>query len=132
MSASVPKSSPPVPGYPKLAHYMGLYSEYAIFRRFSSLNCQNLLYLQAELVHLEEKLHRLQAIDAASPEIPQSVYAKDWYWLSNSASEGNDDQIRTILEIRAALKEYSQCFEISEWLSLTRTDQTRLSFNRLR
>lgn len=104
----MPNLPSPVPGYPKLAQYMGLYSEYAIFRRFSSLNCQNLLYLQAELVHLEEKLRRLEVIDSASPETPRSVYAKDWYWLANSASEGNGDQIRTVLEIRTILKEYSE------------------------
>lgn len=91
---------------------MGLYSEYAIFRRFSSLNCQNLLYIQAELVHLEEKLRHFEAVDAVSPETPQSTYAKDWYWLSNSASEGNGDQIRCALEIRAKLKEYSEFLEI--------------------
>lgn len=108
----MPKLPPPVPGYPKFAQYMGLYSEYAIFPRFSTLNHQNLLYLQAELVHLEEKLRRLEAINSASPESPRSIYAEDWYWFSNSASEGNGDQIRTVLEIRARLKEYSKSLDI--------------------
>lgn len=119
------KRSSPVPGYPKLAHYMGLYPESAMFRRFSVLNCQNLLYLQAELVHLEEKLRDLEAVDAASGHTPRSVYAKDWYWLSNSASEVNSDQLQTVLNIRTRLKEYSGYRGTFRWSSLTnKTDDT--------
>jgi hypothetical protein len=44
-----------VNGYPKLARHMGASPEIAIFRRFGALNAQNLLYLQAELVHLEKR-----------------------------------------------------------------------------
>jgi len=43
-------------GYSKLASLMGAYPETLIFRRFGAISAQNLLYLQAELVHLEQTL----------------------------------------------------------------------------
>lgn len=42
-------------GYPKLAEAMECHSDIRIFRSFSALNIQNLLYLQAELLHLEKE-----------------------------------------------------------------------------
>jgi hypothetical protein len=46
-------------GHAKVATLMSHHSDLAIFRRFSKLNFQNLLYLQAELTHLEANLSRL-------------------------------------------------------------------------
>jgi len=86
---------------------MGKYSESSIYRRFGDLNSQNLLYLQAELTHLEQKLRRLEATDLASPEGNRSLYSKDWYWLNNSTSEENHDQLETVLAIRGKLADYS-------------------------
>lgn len=43
------------PGYHTLASVMGTNPEYAIFRKFSSLNALNLMRLQAELLELEEE-----------------------------------------------------------------------------
>lgn len=43
-------------GYPKLAAQMKLQPETFMFRRFSFLNAQNLLYLQAELTILKKRL----------------------------------------------------------------------------
>jgi hypothetical protein len=80
--------SAPVEGYPKLADYMGQYPEAAILHRISSLNAKNLLYLQAELTHLELKLYDLEAKDNRAEDSNRSFYARDWYWLENSATEG--------------------------------------------
>jgi hypothetical protein len=97
----------PVEGYPKLACYMGTYHEAAIFRRFGSLNSQNLLYLQAELVHLERELRRLESLDSIAQRGSDSVYATDWYWLDNSGLRENCPQLKVVLAIRSKLKEYS-------------------------
>ncbi|KAH8651868.1 hypothetical protein BGZ60DRAFT_569053 [Tricladium varicosporioides] len=97
----------PIEGYPKLACHMGTYPECAIYRRFSSLNSRNLLYLQSELTHLEHKLHRLEAADLGSAEGNRSNYSKDWYWLNNSTFEGNSEQLETVHAIRSKLKEYN-------------------------
>ncbi|KAL5322063.1 hypothetical protein ACEPPN_010032 [Leptodophora sp. 'Broadleaf-Isolate-01'] len=95
-----------VEGYPKLACHMGRYTQNAIYRRFSSLNSENILYMQAELVHLEKKLRRLQADDHASSEGHRSNYSRDWYWL-NYASEEGSEQWETAVAIRQKLKEYN-------------------------
>jgi len=99
---------PPIDGYPKLACHMGIHPELAIFRRFGNLNALNLLYLQAELIHLEKKLRSLEIVDSETQLGSSSSYARDWYWLNNSAFEDNSDQIQIIHEIRTKLKEYSQ------------------------
>ncbi|OTA79954.1 hypothetical protein M434DRAFT_86781 [Hypoxylon sp. CO27-5] len=46
-------------GYAKVAQLMATYEEFAILRRFKRLNYQNLLYLQAQIIHLEDSLGRL-------------------------------------------------------------------------
>ncbi|KAH8593912.1 hypothetical protein B0O99DRAFT_574662 [Bisporella sp. PMI_857] len=101
------QSLSPIEGYPKLGCHMGTYPECAIYRRFGSLNSQNLLYYQAELTHLERKLRRLEAADLASAEGNRSKYSKDWYWLDNSVFEGNSEQLETVHVIRSKLKEYN-------------------------
>lgn len=97
----------PIEGYPKLACHIGKYPEHSIYRRFGSLNSQNLLYLQAELTHLEVKLRRLEAADLASTEGNRSQYSKDWHWLNSSSPEGDSEQLKTVKAMRYTLKEYS-------------------------
>jgi hypothetical protein len=101
-------SQDPVEGYPKLGVSYGENSESSIFRRFGNLNSQNLLHLQAELTHLEGRLHRLEVKDFASAEGHSSLYSKDWYWLHNSKFENNHEQWETILKIRGKLSKYSK------------------------
>jgi hypothetical protein len=99
-----------MPGYTKLASLMGAHPEVAISRRFGSLNAQNLLYLQAELVKLELKLQRCAQEDAESGHVDRSIYDRDWQTLHESslASGGSPEQWQTMLEIRRVLKEYSR------------------------
>ncbi|KAF2488939.1 hypothetical protein BU16DRAFT_531983 [Lophium mytilinum] len=97
-----------LPGYPKLAGQMGLLPEIAIFRRFSALNAQNLLYLQAELVWLEKKLRKVESED--NKDYSKSRYALDWFWLSQSDQLGNNDaseQLSLVREISLKLKQYN-------------------------
>ena len=100
-------------GYAKLASIMGSHPEVAILRRFGALNAQNLLYLQAELVALEDDLRAIAAEDIASDDLDRAAYSRDWYTLSNSENPtaGNEDagrQWQIILSIREKLKEYSR------------------------
>jgi hypothetical protein len=60
----------------KVATLMSHHSELAIFRRFSKLNFQNLLYLQAELAHLEGNLKNLADRDDGHPN--RKEYCRDW------------------------------------------------------
>jgi hypothetical protein len=53
-------------GYEKLAGLMTKHSEVATFQRFDFLNILNILYLQAELVHLEQELRDSMKADLES------------------------------------------------------------------
>lgn len=99
-------------GYAKLASIMGSHPEVAILRRFGALNVQNLLYLQAELVALEDDLRAIAAEDNASSDPNRAIYSRDWHTLSNSKNytpggETAGKQWQTVLSIREKLKEYS-------------------------
>lgn len=93
----------PVEGYPKLASHMGNYTSAQIFRRFSSLNSQNLPYLQAELIRLERTLRSLEAKDKLSESGRQHTFSVDWYWLNESRLE-DGEQIKTAMAIRGSLR----------------------------
>ena len=97
-----------VVGYPKLAAKIEIQPELAIYRRFGALNAQNLLYYQAELTDLEEQLRKQQAQDDQDPRGRKSMYAKTWYRLQESETDGDTDQLDLVLKIREKLKEYSE------------------------
>jgi hypothetical protein len=90
-------------GYCKVARFMGRQDEYAIFRRFKALNAQNLLYLQAELTHLEAHMYSLAQRNSTDRIIPN----KDWWSLSHSEKEEDSEQWDKVLEIREKLEQYS-------------------------
>lgn len=103
-------------GYSKLAVLMSRNNEVAILRRFGELNFKNLLYLQAELVELEEQLQRLAVSDYASSEGSRKYHNKHWGLLSDTEPGNHQEQWKKWLEIRAKLKEYSmfRCFSGQE------------------
>jgi hypothetical protein len=94
-------------GYAKIATLMSHHGEFAIFRRFSKLNFQNLLYLQAELTHLEADLKEVAVRDQADPD--RAIYSKYWWYLAQSDEEHDDrEQWEKVLQIREKLREYSK------------------------
>jgi hypothetical protein len=92
-------------GYAKVASLMGTYPEFSILRRFRALNMQNLLYLQAEMTHLEAELHRLVQEDIATGKVPD--HAHDWWTLAHDEELGDAEHWRLVLEIREKLEKYS-------------------------
>ncbi|KAH6664046.1 hypothetical protein B0J14DRAFT_682577 [Halenospora varia] len=103
-------------GYAKVAHLMGQHNECAIFRRFSKLNMQNLLYLHAKLTYLEEDLKELQCKDQA--EEGREMYSKDWWSLAQARHHDPEKtQWRKFLEIRKTLKEYNSQLSHLAYLS---------------
>lgn len=92
-------------GYAKLASLMGNYSEAAILRRFGALRAQNLLYLQAELVHLERQLLECSDLNERSDDPERVAFSKDWFSLAHFDT-GNHEQWQIMLRIREKLKEY--------------------------
>lgn len=94
-------------GYPKIAGLMSRHHELAIFRRFDELNYRNILYLQAELVQLEDELREIATQDQESPS--RTLYARDWSSLAQSESEGDGRlQWQKVLLIREKLEKYSK------------------------
>lgn len=91
------------PGYPKLAERMAIAPEIAVFRRFGFLNKLNLLYLQAELMDIEEELKDLQKGDHKKPGYEQH-FATDWFYFK----EGDHPQARLVRSAREKLDIYSK------------------------
>jgi hypothetical protein len=92
-------------GYYKIARLMGEHHELEIFRRFATLNMQNLLHLQGELTQLELELHDLAKRDETHPD--RKFHSKDWRSLARTPGDGNELQWQKALQVREKLKEYS-------------------------
>lgn len=93
-------------GYPDLAKIMGPHTGMGLFKRFASLNAKNTLYMQVELLDLEQQLEDLEDVDKEHMRLP---YYRDAHALINSESEGlNSDQWHLVLTIREKLQQYSK------------------------
>ncbi|KAH8654990.1 hypothetical protein BGZ60DRAFT_532623 [Tricladium varicosporioides] len=82
-------------GYGKIADLMAKHAGIASFQRFDFLNTLNILFLQAELVHLEEELRESMREDLESgrnPDIPEQDDAEsvDKNTNTNDRSTIND------------------------------------------
>ena len=98
----------PTRGYSSLAELLGNHNGLAIYRRFATLNAQNLLYLQSELMILEDELKRLAFADDGSESEQRRSFKKDIRALkANPSNEVEGRQWRMVLEVREKLKEYS-------------------------
>lgn len=99
-------------GYRKLASLIGAHPRMGMYRRFGELNALNALYLQAELIELEDEL-KFQAVrDMKSDCDGAKTYSRDWFTLSRPIVRQNEHstcnpQWRTMLNIREKLREYS-------------------------
>ncbi len=94
-------------GYPKMADFVGLEPQLAIFKRFGSLNAENLLYMQAEIAGLEEDLRLIVDQDASTSNDKENRnFSVSWRTLQEAGSESL--QYRKRMEIREKLKEYSE------------------------
>ncbi|KAF2146166.1 uncharacterized protein K452DRAFT_242777 [Aplosporella prunicola CBS 121167] len=81
---------------------MRIIPETSVFRRFGFLNQLNLLYLQADLVDIEDRLKRIQRIDDRKPG-DESSYARDWLCLK----EGDGRQLQLVREAQELLEKYT-------------------------
>ncbi|KAF2192335.1 hypothetical protein K469DRAFT_730925 [Zopfia rhizophila CBS 207.26] len=74
---------------------MGLFPETAIFRNFGALNARNLLYYQAELIYLENKLKKAEERDSHSEK-------------GRITPSTDTTQLDLVMKIRSRLKEYNE------------------------
>lgn len=83
-----------------------MFPEVAVFKRFGDIGARNLLYLQAELLLLHEKLLQTERLDA---KIKGHIYAKDFNEMFKLREVKEDRrQWGLILELREKLKEYGK------------------------
>ena len=94
-------------GYGRLSRFMEE-QNYAMFRKFQSSALRDLLFLQAELVHLETEYESAARADRESGDVDERQrYDHEWWHLSNSGSNsGYGRQWTLALEIRTKLREY--------------------------
>ncbi|PMD64443.1 uncharacterized protein K444DRAFT_520979 [Hyaloscypha bicolor E] len=92
-------------GYEKIAGIMAQHHDLAILRRFNTLNVKDLLYRQAELVHLESELHCIAEDDQGIPD--RAFYARDWWSLAESEDDNEKRQWSKMLQIQEKLKAYN-------------------------
>jgi hypothetical protein len=108
-------------GYAKLASRMATHPELAIVRGFKAMGIQNILYLQAELQHLEIELQKCSKADMQSSNKTRQLYSRDWKTLGGSLApsqgESSDPgdpeegkQWKVMLRIREVLERYSKSF----------------------
>jgi hypothetical protein len=106
------RERPALQGYPKLARFIGERPGFAIFRRFSELNARNLLYLQAELLDVEEELYEAEIDDQRDQDLRQLQFSMRGIHNGRVAPEGSKAHSRWKLyeEQRRLLKEYSKYY----------------------
>ncbi|KAL9042553.1 MAG: hypothetical protein Q9214_003742 [Letrouitia sp. 1 TL-2023] len=83
--------------YSTLSNLIATHGDAAIFRRFTPLNVKNLLYMQAELIHLDAELRIIENEDRTSGNPEKSSFSSSFYDLKESAGTGNDSQWHSAL-----------------------------------
>lgn len=96
-------------GYAKIASFMDRHPESAQVLRFSDINLQNILYLQAEIYGLREDLRKIESQSQSSSSDDLKNFVLDWYTLaSTQENDGRTNkQWGKIMQLRGLLKEYS-------------------------
>jgi hypothetical protein len=130
-------------GYKKLAELMTKHSEVATFKRFDFLNTLNILYMQAELVHLEEEVRDSMREDLESGNSLLSESSNEACTSADvhrgedmdTADTSNEGQAEATMEMRplsdlrmGSTTEYSGINERVEsgrdWLFLANTNKS--------
>ena len=96
-------------GYAKIATFMGQHLESALVLRFSDINLQNILYLQAEIYSLRADLRRLESDNQNSASEDVKQFSRDWATLAQTSVDGAPNlHWQKVKELRALLREYSE------------------------
>ncbi|KAI4128688.1 MAG: hypothetical protein LQ338_002635, partial [Usnochroma carphineum] len=92
--------------YNKLAALMGEHQELATFRRFQRLNVKSLLYMQAEILHLESELEIIEFDDQTSGDKFRASLNVSVFNLKESSGLPHGVQWAKVLEIQEKLQAY--------------------------
>ncbi|KAL8840376.1 MAG: hypothetical protein Q9176_003869 [Flavoplaca citrina] len=111
--------------YNRLAALISKYQELAIFKKFQTLNVKSLLYMQAELLHLENELKGIELDDESSEDLHRASLHTSVFNLKESSGSDHQLQWNKALEIRDKLERYIQALPapsirdlrtLQEWL----------------
>lgn len=78
--------------YTRLSELIGAHQDLAIFRKFSSLNAKNILYMQAELLHLQAELEKIELANGHSADAQKAAFQVSLFDLKDSSNTNNDLQ----------------------------------------
>lgn len=97
-------------GYTKIADFMGRHPEPASVLRFSDINLQNIIYLQAEIYGLREDLRKAEVQNPISTSEDRNNFSLDWYTLAHT-QDNNDvrnQKWQKVGQLKGLLKEYGK------------------------
>ncbi|KAH8660975.1 hypothetical protein BGZ60DRAFT_115900 [Tricladium varicosporioides] len=97
----------PVKGWPQVAQLMASTPDFAAFSRFRDLNIKSLLYYQAQLTTLRQKLHEQEYDDSLLVEGHETKFAARADVLMDAEESKDCQQFKLIKEIREVLKDYN-------------------------
>ncbi|KAK1597512.1 uncharacterized protein LY79DRAFT_388688 [Colletotrichum navitas] len=95
-------------------------SETFIFRKFNDLSARNILYLQCELLELEEKLKRIDEKVWPNGSIELKDAARTWEELLDQAKRPNSmasEMMTAVTEVREKLKEYHEALVLQKQIA---------------
>lgn len=120
-------------GYDKLATLFDNYDDLAMFRCFHDLGAKNLLYMQAELLRLAQKLENQIDYDFQAEKTDAEDVANCWRTMEDSP-EGyvGYRQKQIMLEIREKLRMYCKLSSSMLCASMLSEWQIKLCFKQLR
>ncbi|KAF3227112.1 hypothetical protein TWF106_010600 [Orbilia oligospora] len=110
-SLTVTQKRRPIPvhdvplGYSKLAAFIDLEDDLAIFRRFSRLHARLLLYRQADIEEIEEDLAELDMIEeeeARNAGTPDNALNRSW----RREKDLDEYRVELVKKLRKSMKEY--------------------------
>ncbi|KAK1731968.1 uncharacterized protein BDZ83DRAFT_11248 [Colletotrichum acutatum] len=90
-------------------------SESFIFRRFNRLSARNILYLQCELLALEERLEKFDRVVDRNIDTSLQEFARKWERLLAQSNEGEPravNMIAAVRELRVKLREYHETLKL--------------------
>jgi hypothetical protein len=97
-------------GYPAVSRFIAsdLDGESFVFRKFRALTARKLLYMQSQILELEEQLADFDRTAATSPDWELHLAARSWEKLiANAESREKEKQIRKVIdEIEVKLDNY--------------------------
>ncbi|KAI1071462.1 hypothetical protein LB507_005295 [Fusarium sp. FIESC RH6] len=94
--------------------------ELLIFRKFNEISTRNLLYLQCELLSLEERMKRCDRKLSTAGDMDLEEAAETWEVMVERAKDGRQEaqeMMELVKELRVKMKEYHEALDLQSRIS---------------